>query len=65
VLKDISTIYTEKIPLGSLNKSGELTIGIVLGDPSLKLIDSTGNVTIRYIIKEKVKEKVNTKQKKN
>jgi diadenylate cyclase len=65
VLKDISTIYTEKIPLGSLNKSGELTIGILLGDPSLKLIDSTGNVTIRYIIKEKVKEKVNTKQKKN
>jgi uncharacterized protein (TIGR00159 family) len=58
VLQDVSTVYTEKVPLDGLNKSGELTIGLVLGDPSIKLkTNSRYSVTVRYVIKEKVADK--------
>jgi diadenylate cyclase len=62
VLKDVSTVYTEKVPLDGLDKSGELTIGLVLGDPSIKLKSSSGySVSVRYIIKEKDIEKKDKK----
>jgi uncharacterized protein (TIGR00159 family) len=58
VLQDVSTVYTEKVPLDGINKSGGLAVGLVLGDPSIKLKSSSGHsVTIRYIIKEKDIEK--------
>jgi hypothetical protein len=58
VLQDVSTIYTEKVPLDGINRSGELTVGIVLGDPSIKLKSgSRYSVTVRYMIKEKVSGK--------
>lgn len=52
-VKDISTIYTEKVPLDNLNKSGELSVGIVLSNPSIKLAEYRERVTIGYIINEK------------
>jgi len=64
VLKELSTIYTEKISLDDISKSGELTIGIVLANTSLKLVDNQGSVKVRYIIKEKLKEKDTGRQKK-
>ena len=58
VLQDVSTIYTEKVPLDGINRSGELTVGLVLGDPSIKLKSGSRNsVTVRYTIKEKVSGK--------
>jgi len=59
VLKDISTIYTAKVPLDRVNKSGGLTVGLVLTNPSLKLEDNLGGVTVKYDIKEK---DINNKQ---
>jgi diadenylate cyclase len=53
VLKGISTVYTEKISLDGIKKSGVSTVGIVLSNPSLKLVDNSGSVTVRYIIREK------------
>ena len=54
VLQDVSTIYTEKVSLDEINSSGELTVGLVLGDPSIKLKNSSRySVTVRYVIKEK------------
>jgi diadenylate cyclase len=64
ILDDISTVYTEKIFLSGIEESGEMTVGIILKDPSLKLINNPGSVTVRYIIKEKVKENSAARQKK-
>jgi len=33
-----------------------MNAGIMLKDPSLKIIDNPGSVRVRYIIKEKVKK---------
>ena len=67
ILDDISTVYTEKISLAGVEESGEIkmTAGIMLKDPSLKLVDNPGNVTVRYFIREKYKEKSTIRQKKN
>ncbi len=60
VLQDVSTIYTEKVPLDRINRSGELTVDLVLGDPSIKLKSgSRYSVTIRYVIKEKAADRLN------
>jgi len=53
VLKNISTIYTDKVSLDGVSKSGKSTVGLVLSNPSLKLEDNPDVVTIRYVIKEK------------
>lgn len=53
ILDDISTIYTEKISLADIDKSGEMTVGILIGNPYLKLVDNKSSVTIRYIVTEK------------
>jgi diadenylate cyclase len=53
LLKKISTLYTEKVSLDGLSKSGESTVSLVLTSPSLKLEDNLNGVTVRYIIKEK------------
>jgi diadenylate cyclase len=55
VLKDLSTIYTEKVSLDRIKKSGELSANLVLNNPSLRLVNGSGGVTIRYTIKEKEK----------
>lgn len=54
IMDDISTIYTEEVPLTEIEGSGEMSVGIILSDPSLKLIGNQGIVTIRYIVEEKV-----------
>jgi len=64
ILKDLSTIYTEKISLDGINKSGELTANIVLGNTSLKLVGNPGTVKIRYVVKEKVRDKDTGRQRK-
>ncbi len=52
LLKDISTIFTEKIPLDRLSEPGTLTAGLVLIPASLK--SATDNkIQIQYIISKK------------
>ena len=53
IVKDISTIYTEKVSLNRINRSGQSTVGIVLNNPYLKRADNLGSVVISYIINEK------------
>ncbi len=62
ILDDISTIYTEKISLAGIEESGQLTVGIILKDQSLKLLDKQDTVTVRYTVREKAKEKSTTRQ---
>lgn len=53
-LKDISTMFTEAIPLDSLTKSGKLTVGLLLNPASLEVENST-KVQIRYTLEQKPK----------
>ncbi len=52
ILKDISTIFTEKISLDKLSESGTITAGLVLIPASLKSANSN-KIQIQYIISKK------------
>jgi len=51
VLSAISAIYTEKVSVDPIIRSGTLTVKLIPSPPSLKL--SQDKVTIEYIVKEK------------
>lgn len=54
ILKDISTIYTQKVPLDKIFESGTLTVGLALTHPSLKVApNSKDKIDISYVIKER------------
>jgi diadenylate cyclase len=54
MLKDIETIYTEKIPLESITTGGTVTVGLVLQPSSLKLRNSARNrVDVIYKVKRR------------
>ena len=54
ILKDISTIYTQKISLDKIFESGSLTIGLALNHPSLKVSpDSKDKIEVSYVVKER------------
>ena len=49
ILKDISTVYTEKIPLGRITQSGSLTADVILNPASLTIAPgSKSNVVVHY-----------------
>jgi diadenylate cyclase len=53
-LNNISTIYTEKVPLYPIKKSGAVTAKLAIHPASLKLgPDSKDKVTVEYIVKER------------
>jgi diadenylate cyclase len=53
-LKDITTIYTEKIPLENLTGDGKISVGLVLLPSSLKLEDESKNrIEVSYTITKK------------
>ena len=56
ILEQISTIYTEKVPLDNINKSGRLSVNLALNPASLK-VDQASNskVTIAYVAKRRGK----------
>lgn len=57
LMENISTIYTEPIPLDGLKASGTLTVGLALSPPSLKFMDGFDKkVRITYVIKERQAE---------
>ena len=54
ILDGIDTIYTEKIPLDSIEQSGEMTVPLVLNPASLKVAPgSTNKVKVTYEVKER------------
>ncbi|MCD6387868.1 MAG: diadenylate cyclase CdaA [Desulfobulbaceae bacterium] len=56
ILKHINTIYTEKVPLGNIDKSGRRSVNLVLNPVSLKAIRSSNSqLTITYIVKSRGK----------
>lgn len=54
VLDGIDAIYTEKVPLDSIEQSGEMTVPLVLNPASLKVAPgSTNKVKVTYEVKER------------
>jgi diadenylate cyclase len=51
VLSNVSAVYTEKISVNHINRSGTLSAKLVSSPPSLKLAQD--KVTIEYIVKER------------
>jgi diadenylate cyclase len=51
VLSGISTLYTEKVSVDQISRSGTLTVKVVPASPSLKL--SQDKVTVEYIVRER------------
>ena len=51
VLDQLSTIYTEKVPLENLRESGQITVGLALESPTLKIADGFKNkVVVDYTL---------------
>jgi YbbR domain-containing protein len=54
MLRHIQTIYTEKIPLGPIRKSGTAKVGLVLPYSSMKLADGDRNqVEVLYTVRKR------------
>ncbi len=54
ILNNITTIYTEKIQLDNIKKSGGITVKPALSPASLKVDpDSTDKITLTYIVKQR------------
>ena len=54
ILEDLGTVYTEKIPLDKIEKSGEIKVNLVLNPPSLRPPpDFNGVVTVTYKVEER------------
>ena len=59
ILKDMSTIYTEKVPLENIKKSGTLTAKLAMQPASLKLPpDAKDKVTVSYAVKQREKQEI-------
>jgi len=54
VLKDTSTIYTEKIPLDGLGESGSMAVGLSLMSQNIKIAqDDSDMVAVTYVIRKR------------
>lgn len=54
ILQEVSTIYTEKVPLDKIEKSGTITVKLTPNPASLKIVSgSKENVTVEYVVKER------------
>ena len=52
ILENISTLYTEKVPLDNINQSGTTTVNLVLNPASLKIAPgSKDRIKLIYIVK--------------
>ncbi len=59
VLETVSTVYTEKVAVDGLQKSGSLTLKLVLSPASLKLLPgSRDRVTLTFEVQEREAEEV-------
>lgn len=54
ILRDVTTIYTKKVFLDNITKSGNITVGLALTPASLKLASgSKDKVTVSYVVKKR------------
>lgn len=54
ILRDISTAYTQKVPLDNIFESGSLTIGLALNHPPLKVApNSKDKIEVSFKIRER------------
>lgn len=54
-MKNLSTIYTEKVPLDNIKGSGTINANLALNPASLKIAsDSKDKVEIEYVVKRRV-----------
>ncbi len=54
ILDEISSIYTKKIPLDNIIKSGTTTVNLALNPASLKIAPgSKDKITVKYIVKKR------------
>jgi YbbR domain-containing protein len=54
ILHNMSTVYTETVPLDNINKSGTMTVNLALNPASLKVAEgSKDKVTVTYVVKER------------
>jgi YbbR domain-containing protein len=57
ILKNISTIYTKKIPLDKIKKTGTITVGLAINPASIKIAPgSKKKITVNYVVKRRHKE---------
>jgi uncharacterized protein (TIGR00159 family) len=55
ILQDVETIYTEKVPLDNIRKTGTITANLVLKPASLRVAPgSKDRVQIAYVVEEKL-----------
>jgi len=55
MLKNISTIYTEKVLLDNISESGKIFVKLVLNPASLKIaLGSKDSISIEYVIKKRL-----------
>jgi YbbR domain-containing protein len=50
LLKNVYTIYTKKISLNPIGKTGEITAELVLENPSLSLASDVKEVTVSFVV---------------
>ena len=56
ILKNISTIYTKKIPLDKIKKTGTITVGLAINPASIKIAPgSKKKITVNYVVKRRHK----------
>jgi YbbR domain-containing protein len=56
ILEDVSTIYTEKVPVDRIDKSGTMTVKVALSPASLKTAtESEDRVTVDYVVEAREK----------
>jgi len=55
ILEGISTVYTEQVSLGAIQKSGTMTVKLALNPASLRIAPgSKDNVTVEYMVTKRV-----------
>ncbi|UCD87916.1 MAG: diadenylate cyclase [Desulfobacterales bacterium] len=55
ILQNVSTIYTENVPLDNIRRTGEMTVGLKLDLASVKIAPgSTDRIKVAYLVKERI-----------
>ena len=52
LLDSVSTLYTEKVSVDDINKSGEISVGLKL-DPALRVKEQVKRIKVKYFVKKR------------
>lgn len=55
VLEAVATLYTEKINVETIERSGAITVPVVLSPPSLRIVSGSDRVTVRFSVQHRSK----------